>query len=147
MCELFRGPVRPECGGSVSTIIGNPEKLSKGGVLAWVCGRAEGLVARDKCPFLTTVVVMKGLASLEQGGSNEKRIFHGSETAVQLLLNLNFSPWPQGCLVFLSHCETLKLAAPFLFLFPWPQSLSPTLLLPEFISFGPCPPSACRGSC
>lgn len=68
--------MRLECGGSVRTIIGNPEKLSQGGVLAWVCGKAEGLVAQDKCPFLTTVVVMKGLASLEQGGgSNEKRIF------------------------------------------------------------------------
>lgn len=37
-----------------------------------------------------TVVVMKGLASLEQGPS-EKRIFHRLETVVPRLLNLRSS--------------------------------------------------------
>lgn len=91
-------------GGVINTIVGNPEKLSQGGALAWVCGRADGLVAWDKCPFLTTVVVMKGLASQEQGGSNEKRIFHGSEnssTAVAQLELLPMAPRLSGIFVSL----------------------------------------------
>lgn len=102
-----------------NTIIGNPEKLSQGGALAWVCGRADGLVAWDKCPFLTAVVVMKGLASQERrGGSNEKRIFHGSEnssTAVAQLELLPTAPRLSGIFVSLGNtetCSTLSLPLP-----------------------------------
>lgn len=93
---------------SVNTIIGIPKKLSQGRALAWVRGRTG-----DKCPFLSLCGGNEGFDFSGAGGSLTKGEFSMDwKTSAQLLLNLNFSLWPPGCLVFLSRCETQNLAAP-----------------------------------